>query len=362
MIQNGKQAVLLLENGMEFVGKSCGAEGIAMGETVFTTTMVGYQETLTDSAFYGKLVTQTFPLLGNYGVNGQDDEAPRCYAAGYIIREWCEHPSNFRCEGDLNSYLKEHNIIGIYDIDTRRLTKILREEGEMSGVIVTGEYQKDELLKQLQAYSVKDAVAAVSVTEEKHCPAEHPEHRVAVLDLGVHRTAIEALNRRGCDVTVLPYDTTAEEILKAGFDGVLLPEGPGDPTENTDVIEQVKLLSDANLPMAGTGLGHQILALAHGASVSRLKYGHRGGNQPVINVNSGRTYVTAQNHGYVVDRDSVDPKVAQISFHNANDKTCEGLRYLEKPIISVQFTPDDMVGFYDEWMEMLEGEGKAVCH
>ncbi len=297
MIQNGKQAVLLLENGMEFVGKSCGAEGMAMGEAVFTTTMVGYQETLTDSAFYGKLVVQTFPLIGNYGVNGQDDEAPRCY----------------------------------------------------------------ELLKQLQAYSVKDAVAAVSAAEAKHYPAEDKKRHVAVLDLGIHRTTIEALNHRGCDVTVLPYHTAAEEILKAGFDGVLLPDGPGNPAENAGVIEQVKLLSDANLPMAGIGLGHQILALAHGAAVSRLKYGHRGGNQPVIDFRSGRTYVTAKNHGYFVDCDSVDPKVAQISFRNANDKTCEGLRYLEKPIVSVQFTPDDTVGFYEEWMEMLKGEGKAVC-
>lgn len=352
MIQDGKKAVLLLENGTELVGKSCGAEGTAMGETVFTTAMVGYQETLTDSAFYGKLVTQTFPLIGNYGVNSFDDEAPRCYAAGYIIREWCEVPSNFRSEGNINDYLKRNGIVGIYDIDTRKLTKILREEGEMNGVITTGEYDREALLKELRAFQITDTLKAVSVSASEEYKAEDGMKKVAVLDFGVHKCMIESLNRNGCDVTVLPHDTSAEAIEAAGYNGVLLPDGPGDPSGAEEVIHTVKELCDRGMPIAGVGLGHLVLALANGGKVKKLHYGHRGGNQPVIDLAHGRTYVTSQNHGFVVEE--ISPETAQVSFHNANDKTCEGLKYLHIPAVSVQFMPEE--GFYREFVFMMDNK------
>lgn len=327
-----------------------------MGEAVFTTSMVGYQETLTDSAFYGKLVAQTFPLIGNYGVNEEDDEAPCTYPPGYIIREWCEVPSNFRSEGTIDEYLKRHGIVGIYDIDTRKLTRILREEGEMNGVITTEPFDREELLRRLAGFRPEHAVGEVSTREPRHFENEQGTKRVAVLDFGVHRSMIEALLRQGCSVDVLPCTTGADTL--AEYDGVFLPDGPESEAPDAAVVDTVRALCEKRVPVAGVGLGHLILALANGGTIRRMKYGHRGGNQPVIDQEAGQTRVTGQNHGCVVDR--IDDAAAQVSFYNANDKTCEGLRYREIPAISVQFMPED--SFYQEWMQRIEREGKPSCH
>lgn len=362
------KAYILLANGMAFAGESFGAAGTRVGEVVFNTGMAGYEETLTDPSYYGQIITQTYPLVGNYGINGEDAESARIWAFGYIVREACPAPSNFRCQKTLDAFLKEQGIIGVCGVDTRRLTRILRESGVMNGAVTT-EYESAEaaladaaLMARIRAYTVTDAVASVTTGEAKTYNAGGAPH-VALFDFGYKQNILRSLIQRGCKVTVVPAGTTADEVKALGADGIMLSNGPGDPAENTAVIENLKAVTHLGLPVFGICLGHQLTALAHGAKTEKLKYGHRGVNQPVTDFAKDRTYITSQNHGYAVVAGTVDPAVAEVSHVNANDKTVEGIRYKHIPCFTVQFHPEACGGprdtgyLFDEFLAMMQKGG-----
>ena len=356
-----KKAFLVLADGTVFEGKSFGAEGTVMGEVVFTTAMVGYQETLTDPCYRGQMVVQTFPLIGNYGTNGEDYASDNSVVSGYIVREYCEAPSNFRCTGTIDEFLKKHGIIGLYDIDTRCLTRVIREKGVMNGMITVADtLDKDEALKKISAFEAAEPVAQVSVKEKKVVKAENSKYNVAVIDFGDNKSYVAELTKRGCDVTVMPYDASADDIRALNVDGVFLSDGPGNPAANTKSIETVKNLVADKLPMFGVGLGHLVLALANGAETMKLKYGHRGASQPVVTLETGRTYITSQNHGYAVADGSLSADIGEMSHINGNDKTCEGIKYHNIPAFSVQFRPETCGGpqdtsyLYDRFIKMME--------
>ncbi len=348
---------LVLENGKIFKGKSFGAVGEAVGEVVFTTGMTGYLETLTDRSYYGQIVVQTFPLIGNVGVIPPDFESAGPAIKAYIVRQWCREPSNFRSEGSLDTFLKENNIIGLYDIDTRALTKIIREAGVMNGMITTDPENVD--VWKLKTFRIEHAVEAVTCKEKQEYPSKG-RCKIALLDFGAKENIIRCLNERGCDVISYPAETPAEEILADQPDGIMLSNGPGDPQENTAVIREIKKLIAAQVPMFGICLGHQLLALANGGKTVKLKYGHRGGNQPVRDSVTGRVYITCQNHGYCVDSATLDETVAAVRFTNANDGTCEGVDYRNAPVFSVQFHPEAASGprdtefLFDRFIELME--------
>ncbi len=363
IFNQSQKAYLLLANGTVFEGRSFGAEGTSMGEVVFTTSVIGFQETLTDPGNFGMIVTQTFPLVGNYGVN-DDFESPKATVSGYVAREWCNTPSNFRCKGNINDFMKEQNIIGIHSIDTRCLTRIIREAGVMNAMITTENVyeKKEELLKQLNEYKPENAVKSITCTENKVYSCDNQKYKVAMLDLGCKNSLIDELTKRGCEVTVVPAFTTAQQIKNMNVNGVMLSNGTGDPAENPEIIENVKEMAALGIPMMGVCTGHQILALSQGAKTEKMKYGHRGANQPVVDKTLGKTFITAQNHGYVVLADSVDSNIGTISHVNANDNSCEGIRYNNIKAISVQFIPSSHGGrqdtgyVVDEFVEMMEKE------
>lgn len=359
MVMSMKKAYLVLSNGQVFEGWRFGAEIDAIGELVFTTGMVGYVETLADPCYYGQIVVQTFPLIGNCGVVVPEFE-DQCCMKGYVVREWCDAPSNFRCEGDINAYLKEKKIPGIWGVDTRELTRIIRENGVMNAAICN---EVPAELKQLADYSVTGAVASTTGTEVNVYPAETEERvHVAMLDLGAKYDYVTALRQRGCTVTVYPAGTSAEEMMKVKPDGVLLSDGPGDPMENPAYAEEVKKLI-GKVPMFGIGLGHQLMAVAQGGRIEKMKYGHRGASQPVREVTGTRTFITVQNHGYVVDPAGMK---GQVRFENANDGTCEGMMYPEDRCFSVQFRPEAVTGplntgfLFDEFVAMMGGTEDAA--
>ncbi len=364
LLNRGEKAYLLLADGTVFEGLSFGAKGTAIGEVVFTTGMTAYQETLTDPSYYGQLVTQTFPLIGNYGVNEADNESAKSYIGGYIVREWCDTPSNFRMEGNVADFLKEQNIVGIYNIDTRKLTRIIREVGVMNGVITTEDVyaKKEALLEQVNAYSIVNAITTVTGDEPRTYSGAEKKYRVALYDFGYKRNIRNELVARGCEVTVLPAETPAAELLKLNPDGIMLSNGPGDPSENQEIINNVRDIAALGIPIFGICLGHQLLALSQGCRTEKLKYGHRGANQPVIDLNSHRTYVTSQNHGYAVVGESLDPSVGEVSHINANDQTCEGIRYHKINAFTVQFHPEahggplDTAYLFDEFVTVMEKE------
>ena len=340
------KATLILANGSIFSGTSIGSTETRVCEMVFNTSMAGYQEILTDPSYAGQGVVMSYPLIGNYGVNSEDNESRKPWVEAFVVRHLSPRGSNFRCEGDLGSYLKEHNITGIQGVDTRALTKILRNEGSMNGMLTCAEhFNIAQVLEQLKAYKVENTVPLVTRTEPEVFPACGEERfHVAMMDYGVKQHMIECLRKRGCKVTALPASTSAEEVLAGGYDGVMLSNGPGDPAENTAIIEELKKLYASDIPLFGVCLGHQLLALATGAKTGRLAYGHRGGNHPVRDVEKGRVFITSQNHGYMVLADSVDPAVAEVSHINVNDGTCEGLRYKRPNCFTTQFHPEANAG------------------
>ncbi len=350
------KAYLVLENGKVFEGTSFGFDGEVTAEVVFTTGMTGYLETLTDKSYFGQIVVQTFPLIGNYGVIPSDFESDIIGPCGYIVKEWCQVPSNFRCEGDLDTFLKQKNIVGLSGIDTRTLTKIIRESGVMNGAIVTDPAHAD--FDKIKSYSVKKAVESVS-TKERYTENGEGKLKVAMLDFGLKKNIFRELVKRGAEVTVCPHTTTAEEIKAMGVDGIMLTNGPGDPAENTEVIENLKEIIKLNIPIFGICLGHQLMALANGFITEKLKYGHRGANQPVKNLETGRVYISSQNHGYAVVSSSIDEKVAKERFIIVNDSTCEGIRYLNYPAYTVQFHPEASAGpmdtawLFDEFFDLM---------
>ena len=350
-----KKGYLILQDGQVFEGVRFGAETDTVGELVFTTGMCGYVETLTDPSYAGQIVMQTYPLIGNYGIIREDFEGA-CCVKGYVVREYCDTPSNFRTDCDLDTYLKEQGVPGLCGVDTRELTRIIREHGVMNAAIC------DEIpadLTPIKTYAITGVVEAVSCKEPDRYPAEGEEcFRVSLIDYGAKRNIVRELQKRGCTVTVLPASTSAEEILAAGPDGVMLSNGPGDPAENTYQIEQIRKLL-GKVPMFGICLGHQLTALAAGGSTYKLKYGHRGVNQPVRDLNGVRTYITSQNHGYAVDGDTV--KLGMVRFVNANDGTCEGIDYPELKAFTVQFHPEACTGpkdtsfLFDRFVDLMKG-------
>ncbi len=350
-----KKAYLVLEDGTVFEGVRFGAETEALGELVFTTGVVGYVETLTDPSFCGQIVVQTFPLIGNYGVHEEDAEGVFALS-GYVVREVCEVPSNFRSECDLDTYLKKMGVPCIAGVDTRELTRLVREHGTMNAAITDTIPENTDAIR---AYRVTDAVATVTA-DAPHTVEGEGKCRVAVLDFGVKKSLIRALTRRGCTVTVLPADSAADDVLATKPDGIVLPGGPGDPAENVAAVETVRALC-GKVPMLGIGLGHQVLALACGAKTEKMKHGHRGANQPVRDTATGETYITSQNHGYAVLADTL-PEGARISHANVNDGTCEGVFYEAARAFSVQFDPDDGKGprstafVFDRFVQMMGGE------
>ncbi len=402
-----KKGYLVLQDGQVFAGERFGAEADSVGELVFTTGMCGYLETLTDPSYAGQIVTQTFPLIGNYGVIPPDFEG-ETHVRGYIVRERCDAPSNFRSEGTLDEFLKEKGIPGLCGVDTRRLTRFLRENGVMNAMICD---HVPEDLTEIAAFRVENAVTEVTCAAPRTCPAEGKQRfRVALLDYGMKRNIlrelqkrscavtgvvaqvsqktpavfpaqgerrrrvtlidygakgniIRCLQRRGCEVTLVPHDAAAEDILAAAPDGVMLSNGPGDPAENTFEIAQIAKLI-GKLPMFGICLGHQLTALALGGQTVKLKYGHRGGNQPVREVGGTRTYITTQNHGYAVVGESL-AEIGRELYVNANDGSCEGMEYPGRRCFTVQFHPEacagpqDMEFLFDRFISMMGGEDRA---
>ena len=353
-----KKGYLILQDGQVFEGVRFGAETDTVGELVFTTGMCGYVETLTDPSYAGQIVMQTYPLIGNYGIIREDFEGA-CCVKGYVVREYCDTPSNFRTDCDLDTYLKEQGVPGLCGVDTRELTRIIREHGVMNAAIC------DEIpadLTPIKTYAITGVVEAVSCKEPDRYQAEGEERfRVSLIDYGAKCNIVRELQKRGCTVTVLPASTSAEDILAADPDGVMLSNGPGDPAENTYQIEQIRKLL-GKVPMFGICLGHQLTALAAGGSTYKLKYGHRGVNQPVRDLNGVRTYITSQNHGYAVDGDTV--KLGKVRFVNANDGTCEGIDYPELKAFTVQFHPEACTGpkdtsfLFDRFVDLMKGGDK----
>lgn len=390
------KAFLILEDGTVFEGTHIGADKEIISEIVFNTSMAGYLEVLTDPSYAGQAVCMTYPLIGNYGICREDMESRKLWPDGFIVRELSRIPSNFRSNATIQEFLEEYGIPGIAGIDTRALTKILREKGTMNGMITTKEpTDMEELKVRLKAYTVGDVVEIVTcehkyslkgVTdlsengpisgsakytgEKEKRPSlvrklNGKGKKVALLDLGAKENIARNLVQRGCDVTVYPAGTTADEIFADHPDGIMLSNGPGDPKSCTQIIKNIKDLYDGDIPIFAICLGHQLMALATGADTYKMKYGHRGGNHPVKDLSTGRVYISSQNHGYVVDMDKLDSKIATPAFVNVNDGTCEGLSYTGKNIFTVQFHPEACPGpqdsgyLFDRFIEMMEVEKHA---
>lgn len=416
------KAYLILEDGHIFTGTSIGSEKEVVSEIVFNTSMTGYLEILTDPSYAGQAVVMTYPLIGNYGICSADMESLQPWPDAFIVRETSRVPSNFRSEGSIDAFLKKHDIPGIAGVDTRALTKILRESGTMNGLITTKEYTDlAEVKERLAAYRVTGVVAKVTCGEKRTTtheafaptnfeeakmtymatpdmakaiqaakdagvclgeiamcsmqgtagiarlneiaadPAKAGRHfRVALMDFGSKKNIEHSLLKRGCEVTVYPAATSAEEILAGGYDGIMLSNGPGDPAECVEIIAEIRKLYESDTPIFAICLGHQLMALANGFQTTKMKYGHRGANHPVKDLKTGRVYLSSQNHGYVVVEESIDQTKAEVGFINANDKTIEGLRYKNKNIFTVQFHPEACAGpqdsefLFDEFIQMME--------
>ena len=356
------KAFLILEDGNVFTGESIGAQKEIISEIVFNTGMTGYLEILTDPSYAGQSVVMTYPLIGNYGICYEDMESVKPWPDAFIVRELSRMPSNFRNQEDINSFLIRNNIPGIAGIDTRALVKLLRNKGTMNGMITTNQdYILEDALSRIHEYAVAGVIAATTCSEKYVAYADgETKYKVALMDYGLKKNIVRSLTKRGCEVTVFPAFTKAEEVLCSKPDGIMLSNGPGDPKECNEIIEEVKNLFDSNTPIFAICLGHQLLALANGGDTSKMKYGHRGANHPVKDHKTGRVYISTQNHGYMVMEGSLDPDIAEISFTNVNDSTVEGIHYLGKNVFSVQFHPEACAGpmdsefLFDRFLHMME--------
>jgi carbamoyl-phosphate synthase small subunit len=347
-------AYLYLEDGTVYEGKSFGADGDTIGEVVFNTGMTGYQEVLTDPSYYGQIVMMTYPLIGNYGVNWEDPESMKPQVKGFVVRELCELPSNWHSEGSLDSYMKKHGIVGIQGIDTRSLTRSIRDHGTLRGIISNNELT-DKMREEMLNYRVDKPVEKVTCDEKFEIP--NKGKKVAVIDYGFKASILKSLRKRDCHLTVYPANTPAKDIMKDEPDGIMLTNGPGDPKDNPEIIEQLKILIGYK-PIFGICLGHQLMALAMGADTGKLRYGHRGANHPVKDMGKDRVFITSQNHGYTILEDSLTDEMI-ISHKNWNDMTIEGIKYKNDDIFTVQFHPEaapgpkDTAYLFDEFVEMM---------
>ncbi|WP_300260356.1 carbamoyl phosphate synthase small subunit [Clostridium sp.] len=345
------KAKLILENGVVFEGKAFGYLKECVGEVVFNTGMTGYQEVLTDPSYYGQIVTMTYPLIGNYGINLEDLESKEPKVRGFIVREKCQYPNNFRCELELETYLAQNKILGIDGIDTRALTKILRNNGTMKGIIVLDNSNLEDVKDKLEAFSNRDAVSIVSTNEKYEISGEGKN--IAIVDFGIKKNIIRNFVKKGCNVTVFPYDFKAEDVLETNPDLVFLSNGPGDPEDMEDAVNEIKKIV-GNKPIVGICLGHQLLALTLGGKTKKLKFGHRGCNHPVKDLINNRVHITSQNHGYYV---ATLPENMEITHISMNDGTVEGMKHKKLPIFSVQFHPEACPGpkdseyIFDEFMK-----------
>lgn len=359
-MQDAMQIYLLLADGSCYPGLSFGhPPKDEFAEIVFTTGMGGYLETISDPSFSSQIILQTFPLQGNYGYIPEDLESSQAYCAGYCARHISKHPSNFRSQGTLDTYLREQGVVGIEGIDTRTLTRKIREQGVMNAVITADPVAID--VDAFKAFKPALQVPKVSVRETRTYPAKDNRlYRVSIPDTGVKQSIIESLQERGCEVTLFPHDTDPEAILAGQPDGILLGNGPGDPRDYADLVAKTRVLSDSALPLMAICLGHQLLALAHNAGIKKMKYGHRGENQGVVDLADGRIYMTSQNHGYLLTDIGVDSEQMKVSFRNVNDGSCEGVDYLQKPQFSVQFHPEAAPGpcetlfLFDRFISLME--------
>ncbi|GFI21411.1 carbamoyl-phosphate synthase small chain [Lachnospiraceae bacterium] len=397
------KAFLILEDGTVFEGMHIGADREVVSEIVFNTSMAGYLEVLTDPSYAGQAVCMTYPLIGNYGICKDDMESKKPWPDGFIVRELSRNFSNFRADFSIQQFLEQNNVPGIAGIDTRALTKILRKKGTMNGMITTNEqYDQAEILPRLKAYTTGKVVEKVTCKEKyelrgvrdlsengalsgsaKFVSEDYKAgkrekkpslvrtlngagKKVALLDLGMKDNIAYSLKARGCDVTVYPATTPAAEIIASNPDGIMLSNGPGDPKECTTIIAEIKKLYHTNIPIFAICLGHQLMALATGADTYKMKYGHRGGNHPVKDLATGRVYISSQNHGYVVDMDKLDAKIATPAFINVNDGTNEGLSYTGKNIFTVQFHPEACCGpqdsgyLFDRFIDMMKDAKREV--
>lgn len=346
------KAKLILENGMRFEGNAFGYLEESVGEVVFNTGMTGYQEVLTDPSYYGQIVTMTYPLIGNYGINLEDVESKGPKVKGFIVREKCDYPNNWRCEMELDGYLKQNKIVGLEGIDTRALTKILRNNGTMKGIITLKELTQSEIEQKLKEFHNRDAVKNVTTKETRII--EGSGKHIAVMDFGIKENILRSFKARDCKLTIFPASTKAEEILEVNPDTIFLSNGPGDPEDLTDVIETLKELIGKK-PIVGICLGHQLLALTLGGKTEKLKFGHRGCNHPVKDLEENKVYITSQNHGYYVSELPEGMKVTHVSV---NDGTIEGMRHETLPIFSVQYHPEACPGpkdidvIFDKFLEV----------
>lgn len=351
-------AYLTLENGKVFKGEFFGADTSVTGEVVFTTGMTGYLETLIDKNYYGQIIVQTFPLIGNYGVIPSDIEGGRIAAKAYIVKDWCKNPSNFRCEGTLDAFLKSQGVTGICGVDTRSLTRLIRENGVMNGSIT--KTPEDADVDEIKSYMVTDAVRSVSINNAEFSKSKGSKFTVALMDYGMKENIRRELMERGCDVWVFPAESSPDAVLAVKPDGIILSNGPGSPDDNAEIVRNVGVLMKSGIPMFGICLGHLILASASGLKSEKMKYGHRGANQPVKDLRSGRVFITGQNHGYTVIPDSVDKSIAEEIYVNVNDGTCEGLEYKKIKAFSVQFVPGggplETTFLFDRFLEMMGGK------
>ena len=349
--------ILYLEDGTVYSGRCFGKHGTAVGELVFNTSMTGYGEILTDPSYAGQIINMTYPLIGNYGVNEKHLESKKIYARGLVVSSICMNPSNYTSEETVSSMLEEMNIIGIEAVDTRSITKKIRNKGTMRCVISS----EDLTIRQLQSYFENieypnKFVQEVSTKESYHI--EGKGHKVVLMDFGAKKNIVECLKSRGCDITVVPYNTTFEEIMKINPDGVMLSNGPGDPKDVPEVVETVKKIVKVK-PTFGICLGHQILALAFGGDTYKMKFGHRGGNHGVYDIERDRAFITSQNHGYAVNENSIKDKDLMVTHINLNDKTVEGMKHKTLPVFSVQFHPEGAPGpwdtdyLFDKFMEIM---------
>ena len=362
-----KKIYLQLEDGTIYEGRSFGAPLIknVIAEIVFTTAMTGYVETLSDPSYYGQMLVQTFPLVGNYGVNPYDFESKKLHLSAYIVHEHCLNPSNFRNRFDLDKLLIENNIPGICNIDTRALTKKLRSNGVMIGCLCSSPLSPKEVTA-LKNWKITDAVKHVSTATATHYYSILPKYHVVLWDFGAKENILRSLLHLNCDVTVVPASTTCNEILSLKPDGIILSNGPGDPKDNVTILLELQKLCACDIPIFGICLGHQLLALANGGDTEKMKYGHRGSNQPVKDTKTEKTYITSQNHGYAVKTYRIPP-FSNISFINVNDHTCEGIEYHLFPGFSVQFHPEACGGPHDteflfqKFIDLMEG-AKQTCH
>ena len=344
------KAILVLEDGRTFTGVSFGADGEAFGEMVFNTSMSGYQEILTDPSYAGQIVCMTYPLIGNYGTNPDDVESRRPWVEGFVVREASRVASNYRSTMSLQDYLKANNIVGIEHIDTRALVRHIRDKGAMRSVISTVDLDPGSLLEKVLAspeMANRELASAVTAGDDyEYAATTEEKYHIVAYDFGVKTNSLREFAKYGCRVTVVPADTSAADTMALKPDGIFLSNGPGDPASMTSVVEEIKKLTTSQTPIFGICLGHQLLGEAFGGSTYKLKFGHRGGNQPIKDLTTGKIEITAHNHGFAVDKDSL-PADVEVTHINLNDHTVAGLRHKTLPVFSVQYHPESAPGPHD---------------